>query len=151
MAPPGFKPRILRNEAFVSGSVTESQPIVVQAIGYRERDWAPYLLDPNKVIKPRLIGTIHSVDGRSVCEYEIDVRASARLFYLLVVGSIAFAITAAVSLFTYGFHIPGVTFFSLLCCLISFLFSKAIYDCVPPAIEDEIFLRQWIGSVLAEI
>jgi hypothetical protein len=143
----GENPRARRREAFVSGGFLSATHF--SFVGYREREWLPPLLDPDLILKPRLVGMIEE-DGPAVnVSYQISVGLSAVIWYVLASLAVLFAVGRLVLALAVKFTVPGVSCFVLLLGGICSVFAVGIWETIPNAQADEEFLLHWNERVLS--
>jgi hypothetical protein len=148
MADPAKRLKALRNDPLVVGNLARGNPVKFDFTGYRYRQWVPSLVDPNEILKPKMVGTLVEEGGQTSIAYSIDVRTAARRFYILMALSLLLLILAAVCAVTLGFSVPSLGFFALLCAGVCFVFAKSTLNVVPDAMLDEEFLEEWLSRLL---
>jgi hypothetical protein len=149
--PPGkgtatYLPRAQRKEAFVTGGFV-GEGRTFRFTGYREREWLPVAIDPDKMLKPRLVGEIEGHGPATAIIYRIDARSRSRLFFSLASLAILFASLGAVIASLYGVPVPGPAFFSFLLAGVCVAGANNIWVLIPKAQADEAFLTSWLEKV----
>jgi hypothetical protein len=140
--------KALRNAPFVTGRAVSDSLVTLDLIGYRARQKLPSALDPNKILKPHMVVTLVPGDGGTSVSYSFNIQSAARRFYILMALSPLLVILSAVFAITLGFHMPSLSFFSLLLSAVSFIFAMQMLNAVPDAILDEEFLEEWLIRLL---
>ena len=144
MAEPGKRQKSGRNDPFVTGELGRGNPVTFDLTGYRHRQFLRFF-DPNKILKPHMIGTLVSEGDETSMTYSFDVRKAARRFYLLMTLSLLLGVAAAIFAATIGFAVPGVGFFALISAGVTFAYARNIWTAIPDSILDEKYLEEWMA------
>lgn len=138
-------------DAFVTGRIQGTDPVHFRLVGYRERQWfgrATRYIDPDEVLKPRLVGYLDGDEYHASVHFRIDAFQSCLSLWLLVGLSVMFAIGGAISGIVSGIPIPGITFLLLLFSFGLAVFAVNIWGRVDNAMADEAFLIAWLEDAL---
>jgi len=138
-------------EAFVTGRIQATDPVHFRLVGYREREWfgrATRYIDPDEVLKPRLVGYLDGDEYHAGVHFRIDAFQSCLSFWLLVGLSAMFAIGGAISGIVSGIPIPGITFLLLLFAFGLAVIALNIWGFVDKAMADEAFLIAWLEEAV---
>jgi hypothetical protein len=136
-----------RKKAFVEGGFPGNGMSFIFT-GYRERQWIQPLLDPDRILKPRLKGSLEISGTTSLVIYRVDVRIESGLFFVLGFFAILLALLGVVLASLYGVPVPGPAFFSLLLAGVCIAAANGFWETVPNAEEDEAFLKRWLEETL---
>jgi hypothetical protein len=120
-------------------------------VGYREGEWfgrATRYIDPDEVLKPRLVGCLDGGGCHTGVRFRIDAFQSCVAFWLLVGLSALFAIGGAISGIVSGIPIPGITFLLLLFAVGLAVLAVNIWGFVDNAMADEAFLIAWLEAAV---
>jgi H+/Cl- antiporter ClcA len=136
-----------RNEAFVAGGFGYTND-AFSFTGFREREWLPGPLDPDRILKPRLTGQLASTDQATSMTYQIDARNSCKCFFALFSLAILFVILGLVLTLVRGVSVPGGAFFAFLLVGVCLVFLNGIWKTVPKAQADEAYLEAWLMTAI---
>jgi len=145
----------LRHMGFVTGKVfIGTDPTTLRLIGYRPGQWLGRLtpaIDPDKMAKPVLVGTISGDRVRTQIRYRVDAFGTAvGAVVLACLGTVLLLAGVAVS-FLKPMPMPSLGFFLLVFGGVCLIFVFLIWQVVDHAILDEEYLADWLSGLLASL
>jgi hypothetical protein len=117
--------------------------------GYREGQWIRPILDPDLVLKPRLVGIIEGTGHATTVSYRVDASSGSRGFFVLVGLAVILSLLGAGVALDFGLPIPGPAFYAFLLAGVCIAAANGFWETVPKAQQDEAFLQRWLEEVLS--
>ncbi len=154
MLPPGKRRetdslrRASRDEAFVTGQFFGHTSFAFAFTAYQQGQWLSRFIDPDRILKPRLVGTMTNSGETTTISYRIDAVLPSRGFFALTMSTILLSLLAVVLGLTDGWSVPGATYFSALVAATFLVFEIEIWRRVPGAAQEEVLLGDWFSRAL---
>jgi len=138
-----------RGDAFVTGGIAADKARTFRFTGYREGEWklSP-LLDPDEIIKPRLVGEIRAESGETSIVYRVDAFVPSLLFFILSITAVVLAVLGAIVTAVAGISVPSAAFALFLLSGVSGFFAISIWQAASKAQADEDYLLEWLRRAI---